>query len=470
MNRKLTLLIIISILSWTTYLSSQEQNNKEPKKRIDKNEKITQQDETTGKKDPKGRKLEPEILNKKKTGWYITPLPIVLYNTDNGLGYGLRIMLFNNGDKTDEYFNYTPYFYKISAQFFQTTLGWQYHFIESDMPYFMQTKIRLRVGFAYDELLNGNYFGQGPDSHTLENPNTGERYNTYNDYYYDFLLADKKKPYNYKYNKYTIFRPKGYLDSFYNITNDIKLFAGLEIKWTEVRSWEGREFDTDGEKNIESDMTLIDVDPKLQKFDQDGWINSIKFGIAFDTRDYEPDPKKGVFVDWTGQIAHQALGSELNFRRMSVGARTYLSPIKQLTFVGRMGYTTVAGDCPFHELGYFNFLLNVKEGLGNNRTLRGYKSQRFIGNTMTLSNAEVRFELVEVKPLGQRFVFKPLAFVDTGRVYNHGGDPFIKWEDYQVGYGGGLVLTWNQATVIHFYWGFSDEDSSFSMDVQHAID
>ena len=35
--------------------------------------------------------------------------------------------------------------------------------------------------------------------------------------------------------------------------------------------------------------------------------------------------------------------------------------------------------------------------------------------------------------------------------------------------GGGIVIAWNQATIIHIYYGMSDETSALSIDFKHAI-
>jgi len=142
-------------------------------------------------------KLSEATLKKKKEGWYPTGLPLINYTTDTGLGYGLRLYLYYNGSREDQYFDTAPYFFQMYIQYFATTLGRYYHEVNVDMPYFMKTKFRIRAAFAYDKNLNANYFGLGSEAadQKLTNPVTGEEYDTYEDYEEEFLKSDNKQNY-----------------------------------------------------------------------------------------------------------------------------------------------------------------------------------------------------------------------------------------------------------------------------------
>jgi len=145
--------------------------------------------------------------------------------------------------------------------------------------------------------------------------------------------------------------------------------------------------------------------------------------------------------------------------------------LSSLTLALRAAYTDTNSDAPFFEMGYFGFSLNRRTGLGNNRTLRGYHEQRFVGPTMTVGNAELRWKFAETNAWGQNFQFKLTGFYDVGNVYDKAGDPFDdpRFGDYHQGYGGGLVIAWNMATIVHFYYGTSEEDSSISVDFSHTF-
>ena len=411
-------------------------------------------------------RLSDEDLAKKIEGWYPTGLPLVNYDSDNGFGYGVRAYLYNNGTRDDEYFAYAPYKMQLYGQFYQTTNGYQYHEINLDMPYIFGTKFRIITSIAYDKKINANYFGQGADTAkgklTLFTtyPTAFERFDTYQDYL-DYADKDERylKYYNYKYTK-----PSYFLNVYRDITQNLKFLIGLEVKKVTINTWSGKKFD-----GTSQETTLLE---QLQPLGYDGgWSNFARAGIYYDTRDYEPDPKTGYLIDYAFEISDNTLGSDYDFTRHTVQLQYYLPLLQSLTLALRAGYTDANGDTPFFELGYFGFSLNRRTGLGNNRTLRGYREQRFVGPTMTVANAELRWKFAEANPWGQNFQFKITAFYDVGNVYDKAADPFThpRFGDYHQGYGGGLVIAWNMATIVHFYYGMSKEDSSVSVDFSHTF-
>ena len=410
------------------------------------------------------KEMDPEKCAEKTEGWFWQGLPLVNFNSDDGFGYGVRVLRVYDGAKNDEYYCSSPYFFRLTGQFFQTTNWRMYHFIEADMPYFMGTKWRFKTSFIWDESLNANYFGTGPKSSNKLRDYSGKSYDTFENYNNHFL---KEPCENYKYNKYHIRSPKWFLSTYLDITSIFRLFIGAEFKYTRLMPWGGEQFDLNGH-SYTANQTLIEAE-NLQN--QDGWVNSVKAGIAFDTRDHEVDPRRGIFIDYTVRCATFLLGSGFDFIRNTLGARFYVTPVKDLTFALRIAYTTTTSDTPFHEKGNFDFMYETQSALGNNRTLRGYPANRFIGNTMTNGNMEIRYEFAQTKTAGQLFEFKVLAFIDTGSVFDNPDDPFRIWNYYHTGAGGGLAIVWNQSFLLHIYYGraLNGEDSSVSIDFSHAI-
>jgi hypothetical protein len=429
--------------------------------------------------------LPDDVLEKKKEGWYPTGIPIYNYTSDNGHGFGARAIMYNNGSKDDQYFKNTPYFYQITAQGYATTLGWQYHFVEADMPFFMGSKFRIKTSAVYDKTTNANFFGIGQKNTDKLTDKNDKTYNTYQDYYEQFLVEPNNNPRDFKYDKYGITRPKVFLNGYMNISKEVKVMTGFEVKHTAIDPWGGKKFDLVDEandvdaKNIPANPTRVE---ELGLENQDGWVNSATIGIAYDTRDYEPDPKKGIYADYTLTAVSKALGSDYEYQRSTLAARYFFSHPSlnysgdggKLKFIpilaSRAAVTTITGDeAPFHELGNFNYFLSNQSGLGGNRTLRSYKSNRFIGETMTNANIELRVEFLELSGAGQLFTFKALAFADTGSVFDNRKDVIKDFGYYHSSFGGGLAIAWNQALIIHFYYGVGAEDASISLDIGHAI-
>lgn len=429
--------------------------------------------------------LPDEILKKKKRGWYPGILPIYNYTSENGHGVGVRAALFQNGDENDMYFKNTPYLYRIVTQIYSTTLGWQYHFVDVDIPYFLGSRFRVKTSAYYDKTTNANFFGIGQKETDRLTDNSKKTYSTYEDYYRNFIAYPGSYPENYKYDKYTIMRPRFNLNCYTNINKKIKILAGLEILNTEITPWGGREFDIEDENfnikanNVKSKPTRIE---EQRLGNQDGWINSVLIGAGYDTRDYEPDPKSGLFADCTLKASLKKFYSDYNYARTTLAARYYWTPrifrgerssgsiFKFIpTLAARAAYTTTAGDVPFHALGSFVYMYDKQTGLGGNRSLRGYKAGRFIGDTMTNGNIELRIEFLEFKTFDTLFSLKALCFADTGSVFDTSAAPLKEFNYYHNAFGGGLALGWNQSLIIHFYYGFSAEDKSISFDIGHAI-
>jgi len=59
-----------------------------------------------------------------------------------------------------------------------------------------------------------------------------------------------------------------------------------------------------------------DCEAKRANNCQGGWNNTLRAGVAFDTRDYDPDPNSGVFVDATGQWSSKGFGSVADYLRL----------------------------------------------------------------------------------------------------------------------------------------------------------
>ncbi len=418
-------------------------------------------------------KLSEDTLAKKKEGWYPTGLPLVNFTTDNGFGYGVRGYIYYNGSKDDPYFDSAPYFMQLYAQFYQTTLGKKYHELNLDMPYVAGTKFRIKTAFAYDYNLNENYYGIGEQTSQkklsapdVAVPGAYKEFDKMSDF--DKYVEDNPQ-YN-KWNKFTLTRPTYNLLIFRDLSEEIKLMGGVEIKNVQIQSWKGEKFDNDLQT-----LTLLDVDRAMltQKAGGQlgGWVNMGRLGIGYDTRDFEPDPHNGYYLDYCFEIANGAIGSDFDFYKNNAQAMYFVSPFSTLTLGARVGYTTAAGDIPFYEESYFGFALERKKGLGGNRTLLGYKLNRFVGKTMTVANLDARWQFWEIAGAGQRFAFKLIGFVDAGNVYDEAADPLQdpNWGDYKFSYGGGLAIAWNLATIVHFLYGMSGEDSNISIDFMHKF-
>jgi outer membrane protein assembly factor BamA len=152
-----------------------------------------------------------------------------------------------------------------------------------------------------------------------------------------------------------------------------------------------------------------------------GWVNIIKAGIAWDSRDNRPNPMKGIWTEMGIEIAPKFLGNDWGFSRFYITHRQYFTLVpKNLALVYRLGYqTTISGNVPFfYQSQFITSMLTgaTSEGLGGSSTLRGVLRNRVIGNGFFMGNVELRWKPVYFKFLKQDCYLGLNTFYDFGIV------------------------------------------------------
>jgi outer membrane protein assembly factor BamA len=120
-----------------------------------------------------------------------------------------------------------------------------------------------------------------------------------------------------------------------------------------------------------------------------GWVNTVKAGIAWDSRDNRPNPMKGLWTELGVEAAPQFMGNDWGFSKFYITHRQYFTLIKKnLAFVYRLGYqTTLSGDVPFfYQSQVITSMLTgaTNEGLGGASSLRGVMRNRVLGDAFVL--------------------------------------------------------------------------------------
>ena len=184
--------------------------------------------------------------------------------------------------------------------------------------------------------------------------------------------------------------------------------------------------------------SLADPVYGMESFGQAGVASDIKY----DMRDNPAYPTSGFLVEATGTAYPGAWSVESTFGSIDGKVHTYLTaPIRtRPTLALRVGGKKVWGDFPFHEsafLGGPGFA-----GVGTSDSfLRGFRKNRFAGDTSLYGNAELRLVLMPVLLLvpGELGAF---ITADAGRVF-YAEDPedADKWHR---SIGGGLWLSFLQ--------------------------
>ncbi len=416
------------------------------------------------------KKLSDEDLKDKKEGVYVTGTPDFSSDPVNGVGYGGEGSLYFNGKRNDPFFNYTAYRAKLDFVVFNTTKNQREFFLKLDVPYIFNTKWRLRVEGGYEANPNLLFFGLTPKeslqglSYYRTNPSTGITDSTaqslvtnahYSDYEKNGLVG-----LNEFYNNY--FKKEGVINvsverSFFG--DKVGTLIGFEVAQLNYTTFAG------------NSLLKKQSDAGLVKGVKNNFITIAQFGLAYDTRDLEPDPSSGLFLEVTDEVSSKSLGSSYNFNKVYGHANWYQSILPsvfpKLVFAGRLGLGYISGDAPFFEYQDQWSQEGDIEGLGGARTLRGYKISRFVGRLMDFNNFELRWRFAKTRMLKQQFAFSAVPFFDIGGVY----DNLASFDFSQMRYsqGLGLRIAWNVNTVLRFDYAWSKEDEQFFFNLAHTF-
>ncbi len=154
-----------------------------------------------------------------------------------------------------------------------------------------------------------------------------------------------------------------------------------------------------------------------------GWVNTLKAGIAWDSRDNRPNPMKGIWTEMGIEVSPKFMGNDWSFSRFYITHRQYFTLIENdLSFVYRLGYqTTLSGSVPFfYQSQFITSMLTgaTSEGLGGYQTLRGVLRNRVIGDGFVMGNLEFRWKPIYFKFLKQDCYLGLNAFYDFGMITN----------------------------------------------------
>ena len=409
------------------------------------------------------KRLSDDDIQNKKEGAYVTFIPDISSDPVNGFGYGGEGSVYFNGKRTDPFFNYTAYRTKIDFVVFNTTNNQREFFVKLDVPYILNTKWRLRVEGGFETNPNLLYFGLTPEqslkglqyypnSDSSQTPVTNARYS---DYEKNGLVGENE--FYHTYTKKEAVINVSIERSFFG--DKIGTLIGFELAQLNYSSFPG------------NSLLQKDYQAGLIKGVKNNFITIAQFGLAYDTRDLEPDPSSGLFLEVTDEVSLKSLGSSYNFNKIYFHANYYkdLFPtvFPKLIFAGRVGMGYISGDAPFFEFQDQWSQEGDIEGLGGSHTLRGYKISRFVGRLMGFSNLELRWRFATATVFNQHLAFSGVPFFDMGGVWN--GLSTLNATNMRYSPGLGFRIAWNVNTILRFDYAVSKEDNQFFFNLAHTF-
>ena len=421
--------------------------------------------------------LSPGDLARKNERGYVTGLPLANFDPNTGVGGGARAYYYYNGDREDPLFAYTPYLHRVFLQFFASSGGLQFHWLDYDAPAVAGTAFRLRSQLIFMRNTAQRYFGVGSDSlNPLTFTGAGRTFDDFIEYDEALRALRDDGTTLARYNQFDIIRPLGVVSLERTYLNGLlRPLVGFGVSYTEINDYTGKQVDADGpDGEVQATMgdTLLreQCEADLIEGCDGGFDNILRFGLSFDTRDFEPDPNNGFFADVALDLATPLIGSEYSYARFLLAARYYRSLLPGITdLVGavRGTFQATSQGAPFYSLSTLSYTEDSRTGLGGLRTLRGYQQDRFVGHLLTLLNFELRWTFYRFTAARQKFGLMLVGFVDLGRVYDELQD--LDLANWKRGQGGALRISWNLATIVTVEYGFSEEDSGIYINFNHMF-
>jgi len=446
------------------------------------------------------KRLSNHELQTKREGTFITGLPRVGYDPIRGWGVGAEGYLYVNGRRRDPFFPYTPYRLRVAPTFFIYQNGRFSYAINVDVPYIFDKCWRLR--FDLDNFIdpNAQYWGIGYATYgplRARDKRTGAvRTFRINEYEENLALAERGADGRYYTDLH--YNEMVHDEQLYNLALERvfaggrgRFFVGYEALFTRFRSHYGRKVKTEtitGEAvEAEQRETLFDLqrrDGTWMRFRLSGnrpdgkysFSSIIAWAFMYDTRDFEPDPSRGVFLEYSHEAQSRRWGSQFEMNKVMLQAVHFH---RLLTWRGGSGRLVLAQliawgyiwgpNINFIEL--YDLSSQAEAGgiivLGGARSLRGYREARFVAPVTALINTELRARLYEFRLLAQDWGLGAVAFYDAGRVWeklNH-----MVLSDWRGAPGVGLRLSWNQSTILRWDIGFSREGTQSFFAFQHIF-
>jgi hypothetical protein len=408
------------------------------------------------------------LLKEKQAGRYIVPIPIFGYDPDTGINFGAGVSFFQNGEKESPFFSITPYRQLLSAQFIATTEKVFQFNAYYDQPYFMDTPWRVRGELEIYRNPIDNYFGIGSAGTALTFPGSPTVFGSYRDY----KDAQENVVNGTTYSHYDEFK---YSKVAVRGAAEYDLLGGLIrplIGFQVAHVWIG-DYSGGVSNNVVQQPTHLRDDCNSGRAIGCKGGNDIylKFGLTFDTRDFEPDPTKGIVATAMSEFSPKFLGSAFNYGRITSALMGYGDILKfktqQLIITGRFTYSWQFGDVPFYSMNIFAMEDQDDPALGGIENLRGYALNRFIGPVGMVANVELRHTFAQFNVFKQNIKLMAVPFLDYGRVFDSNSD--IAFKDWNMGGGVGLHLAWNLSTIVSFDYAWSAEDQAFYMDLGHQF-
>lgn len=331
---------------------------------------------------------------KPQTGWTFMTLPILSYNSDQGLNLGAWGDLFYYGDGSD----WPHFIHHIGFNGAYMTKGsWYLHaFFDSDK---LIPGISLRTSATYRDVSANNFYGfngiAAPFDEALEmNQDTRTAYYT---------------------NQRRFIRVSAV--AYGPLKGQLKWMGGALFRWVKAGDFQLENYDSG------HSLYLDYIDQGLIREDEKNGGTSLEFkaGAKYDSRDRELTPDKGIYAQLY-LLGNACLkGGPYHYGQLVADYRQFIPIIpSRIVFAWHLGLQQrLWGEIPFYninELATPEYRYEEFSGLGSRYSIRGYRLNRIAASGYAWGNFEFRLTPFAFDLFKQHIelVFNP--FVDLGAI------------------------------------------------------
>jgi hypothetical protein len=404
---------------------------------------------------------------KKREGRYFNGLPAVAYSPELGFILAGMAGFYNNGRRDDGFFSITPYRTALTILASASTRGMASLQVIGDAPYFLDSAFRVRARIYFSRNPVETYFGTGETTMGQLSAPDGRAYSSYADYY-DDLLRIRDGSTNAYFDYYLSRLLLGEVLVERNLSRFFRAAAGLTVSRHWIHDYT-RDFvpgvtdsgEADREDAVMGTTRLrADYESGLIYGFEGGMSTCLRLGMAFDSRDLEPFPRRGMFHDLLLTWSPRFLGSDSAYSITCLTTRFYASPFPDaldLVLAARLGLVVKSGEVPFYKMNSIPSTDRSVIGLGGEYTLRGFRLSRFSGPVFSLGNLEARLIFASFALGADRIELAAVPFLDFGRVHDRLSGLSLK--GLKLCGGLGLRAVVSQSFVVSMDVGFSAEES-----------
>jgi len=426
----------------------------------------------------RSKRMSEADLAKKREGRFTTGLPDLSSDPVTGFGVGIRTNTYWNGTRANPLFAYTPYLVRLRANVAYYTTNARELTLSLDAPYYRGSRWRFRVDFKAQQNPSNLYFGSNQSTlGPLRLPSDpAETFDTYAEYnnarkrlrpgqageaaFVSDALSNRFRETEFMLNlkaDYALGKGKW------------RVMGGYEIQSLRYRTFQGTE--TDAVDPVSGEGTKAPNGTSLLARDAQqglvfglagGRVSLLQGALIYDTRDFEPDPTRGVYFEAANEFSDRFIGSEFSFNKLFLQGRLYqrLPVGRRTVLAGRLAAGTIFGkQAPFFEYQDQWSPDGSINALGGRQSLRGYRANRFLARSLAFANVELRVRVADLKVGRQNFGFGVAPFFDAGTVRDRWQD--LNFKNIKTSYGLGARVAWNLSTILFFDYGLSKEDRLF---------